>query len=766
MMRQLKRRIIPLSAHFLILTLVLCGQTTAHALVTFLIGDAAGGPGDTVTVTVSIESSDGPAALGNDLMVPSEAALVACQANPPIGKDDTGFSFTTLDGAQCALGIDCRRVHAGVFSFENLAPVPDGATLYSCSVRIDAQVSAGSRLEVRCALPGASTAPPDARPLETACRDGAIQVLATTHTPTITVPPTPTGTPTPTCTPAPVGAGNLAAVPLRPIRGFVAPSIVIDHTLLAASTSGEPPTDRLWHGASVFEPGAGGWVETARFPLPDDEVRSSTYGQALALSGDTLVVGARGDREPGAVFVYRRHGEEWAFEQKVVGSDAADGFGGAVGLSGDVIIVGDPISDAFQPRQTEIVFIFRRTAGQWQEESKMVGPRNRPGFGTSVGISGDTAVIGGGLAARVWRFNGAAWTEEVANLQAFISAPRFYESFGGVVRISGPTVIVASSVGRARVVDIFERHGGAWRAAGSFEADAAQDPDEFGRFVAIDGGTAVVGQTHAPAEIVRRRGARWTKQESLVWNLPDDPLSLGHGVAVSRGVMALGRNAPPLEASEIVLHEPCSPGLIVHLGDQTGQAGNPAELEVTLENRATVVSHLQFEIPVDPTVWAPLGGPDATVSCTVADDLADEFVLTQTFLSGENRLRIALAPTGPPEANLPRDGWVGSCPIAIVDGAVAGVHLLRCATTPEPEAADSEGAAVVVVCSDGELDVSVCAGDCNRDGGVSVNELITGVGLLLSGGGAASCPAMDSNGDDRIMVSDLVAAVTSVLAGC
>ena len=58
-----------------------------------------------------------------------------------------------------------------------------------------------------------------------------------------------------------------------------------------------------------------------------------------------------------------------------------------------------------------------------------------------------------------------------------------------------------------------------------------------------------------------------------------------------------------------------------------------------------------------------------------------------------------------------------------------------------------------------------CAGDCDGDGTVSINELITLVNIGL-GAPLATCPAGDRNGDGQITIEELIAAVTNALEGC
>jgi len=59
-----------------------------------------------------------------------------------------------------------------------------------------------------------------------------------------------------------------------------------------------------------------------------------------------------------------------------------------------------------------------------------------------------------------------------------------------------------------------------------------------------------------------------------------------------------------------------------------------------------------------------------------------------------------------------------------------------------------------------------CAGDCNGDGIVTVNELLVGVDLLLTGGSPGACLALDANKDGVITVGELITATNRVLNGC
>ena len=59
-----------------------------------------------------------------------------------------------------------------------------------------------------------------------------------------------------------------------------------------------------------------------------------------------------------------------------------------------------------------------------------------------------------------------------------------------------------------------------------------------------------------------------------------------------------------------------------------------------------------------------------------------------------------------------------------------------------------------------------CAGDCNGDGMVTVNELILGVNIALGSQPASVCTAMDTDGNGMVTINELIAAVTRALNGC
>lgn len=59
-----------------------------------------------------------------------------------------------------------------------------------------------------------------------------------------------------------------------------------------------------------------------------------------------------------------------------------------------------------------------------------------------------------------------------------------------------------------------------------------------------------------------------------------------------------------------------------------------------------------------------------------------------------------------------------------------------------------------------------CVGDCNSDGTVAINELITGVNIALGSASVDACSSLDTNFDGSVAINELIAAVNHALNGC
>ena len=144
-------------------------------------------------------------------------------------------------------------------------------------------------------------------------------------------------------------------------------------------------------------------TETAHL-YANDAGSGDAFGWAIAVDGDTMVVGAREadnvhGTDAGAAYVFvRSPGSGWTLRAALTAPDGAanDMFGEAVAISGDTILVGAREDDTPAGAEAGSVYEYRLTAGFWMYRDHWFAPDAAAGdyFGDSVAIVGDTAMVG------------------------------------------------------------------------------------------------------------------------------------------------------------------------------------------------------------------------------------------------------------------------------------------------------------------------------------------------------------------------------------
>jgi len=178
-------------------------------------------------------------------------------------------------------------------------------------------------------------------------------------------------------------------------------AVSVSGTAAAVGARGDEPagTGSRFNGTGsvyIFRESAGNWTEEDKISAAD-AVSGDGFGHAVHLDGDVLVVGAPAKGGGGAVYVFRKSGPNWNQEQKLTASDAAadDQFGYSVSVSGDVLVIGAYQNDD-SGTDSGSAYIFRRTAGTWNQEQKLLatGAAASDFFGTAVDIEGEDVMVG------------------------------------------------------------------------------------------------------------------------------------------------------------------------------------------------------------------------------------------------------------------------------------------------------------------------------------------------------------------------------------
>ncbi|MBK8880664.1 MAG: FG-GAP repeat protein, partial [Haliscomenobacter sp.] len=138
-------------------------------------------------------------------------------------------------------------------------------------------------------------------------------------------------------------------------------------------------------------------------PSPDDE---GHFGNAVAISGIYAVVGAPGeDSEDGQAYIFKRLGlNDWALDEAIVSDDVStdDHFGDAVAISGKVVLVGALDDNIEGTLDAGSAYFFElQCDDSWAQTQKVTASDFNllNYFGTSVGISGQHALVGAPLAS-------------------------------------------------------------------------------------------------------------------------------------------------------------------------------------------------------------------------------------------------------------------------------------------------------------------------------------------------------------------------------
>ncbi len=297
--------------------------------------------------------------------------------------------------------------------------------------------------------------------------------------------------------------------------------------------------------AYVFTRSGGVWTEPVQLVAGDGE-GADQFGVSVSLAGDTALVGATqhdtgGKTSAGAAYVFTRSGGSWMQEAQLAAADGAvhGFFGRSVSLSGDAALIGATGQAAGGEESAGAAYVFTRSGAVWTQQQRLAAsdPATGAQFGSSVAISGDTALVGAPFheaegaayvgAAYVFTRSGGVWTQQ-QTLTA--SDPAAHDQFGGAVSVFGDTALVGAinhdsgGTENAGAAYVFTRSAGAWTQQATLVAADGAAQDGFGSAVALSGERALVGacfrgtagmQNAGAAYVFTRSAGAWTQQATL-----------------------------------------------------------------------------------------------------------------------------------------------------------------------------------------------------------------------------------------------------------
>jgi hypothetical protein len=395
---------------------------------------------------------------------------------------------------------------------------------------------------------------------------------------------------------------------------------------------------------------------------------SDYFGYAVAISGDTLVVGAPiesssatgvnpgpaaeaddGAQQSGAVYVFVRSGTTWTQQAylKASNADVLDTFGAAVAIDLDTVVVGamgeDSLATGVNPgpaaeaddgaEEAGAVYVFVRSGTTWTQQAyvKASNTDSMDRFGSSVAIQGDTMVVGAVFedsaatganpgaaaedddgaenagAAYVFVRSGGVWAQ-----QAYLKASNTGagDGFGASVALSGDTLVAGAhgedgngtgpNPGPAAEADdssdgagaayVFVRSGTTWAQQAYLKASNTGAGDFFGVAVAASGDTIVVGApgersgfsgvepgpaaeaddslpSSGAAYVFVRSGTTWSQDAYVKASNPGTSNQFGYAVALEGELIVVGSPYEPSGATGV------NPGPAAEADTSAGVAG-------------------------------------------------------------------------------------------------------------------------------------------------------------------------------------------------
>ncbi len=321
------------------------------------------------------------------------------------------------------------------------------------------------------------------------------------------------------------------------------------------STSGAPESGAIY----VFVRSGTTWTQQAFIKASNAEA-DDEFGASVALSGDTLVVGAPGEasmaytvdgdqsdnsyQQAGAVYVFTRQSESWSQQAYIKPSNTTDwnNCGAAVAVDSETLafgcrgddfdatgIVDNLVTNDLAP-DSGATYVFVRESGVWSQQAyvKASNTGNGDYFGYSVALKGDTLAVG-------------AIREDSA-------------------LVGNTPDETDNSAEDSGAVYIFERQSTVWSQSAFLKGSSTDTKDTFGYRVALSAYFLAVsailddskGGSDAAAYLdnsLSESGAVYLFERSQVWAadphflkpaLPDVEDRFGRSIALDESTLAVG----------------------------------------------------------------------------------------------------------------------------------------------------------------------------------------------------------------------------------
>ena len=322
--------------------------------------------------------------------------------------------------------------------------------------------------------------------------------------------------------------------------------------------SAQPATDEYSAALQIFHQVDGEWSHSNTL-LVSEAAPGSAFGQSVVLDGDLLAISAPDyENGTGQVFIYQRNETDWTMAAIETGPDTTSGFGSALDLYGDVLVIGAPGNNS--------VHVIHGPGSDSPSTYTILAdmPGEDDGFGGSVATDGEHVYVGApnrdDLAGAVYVFS---HSEDGYVQEGELTSPGNYR-FGRDLLVLGSGNVISPAPGlslRDRwqrgeegplrvtdatgpVLELMKEDAGVWSTSVALDSLISRLAMSSGRSITMQAGeTFLLVNEYTGLNKYTKDGDTWILNTSLVES-DDTEGGLGSAIAVHGDQVALLASEP------------------------------------------------------------------------------------------------------------------------------------------------------------------------------------------------------------------------------
>jgi uncharacterized protein (DUF2345 family) len=266
-----------------------------------------------------------------------------------------------------------------------------------------------------------------------------------------------------------------------------------------------------------------------------DGTTNDQFGASIAISGDTLLVGAANDRigsnvGQGSAYLFERGlggSNGWAQVVKLTapGGTSNEAFGSAATIASDTVVIGAPLANVGTNNSQGYAYVFQRGAGgsnAWGGVAKLFMTNGVADdlFGEALALDGDLLAVGNGWwnggdgAVHLFQRN-ARGVNAWGYTKTFTNAGAAFCNFGNAVAVAGDVIAAGANGDDIGVNEdqgaayLYEYDIGNWQERATLLAADGASLDFAGQSLAVDGDVIALGVPSDDIGTAFDRGSLW-----------------------------------------------------------------------------------------------------------------------------------------------------------------------------------------------------------------------------------------------------------------